>query len=50
MEALAKAVSAQHKSLDVLINNTGVLKTPQTRTPEGLDVRFVVNTLAPYLL
>lgn len=50
VEALAKAVCAQHKSLDVLINNAGVLKTPQTRTPEGLDVRFVVNTLAPYLL
>lgn len=50
VEAMAKAVVAQHKSLDVLINNAGVLKTPQTRTPEGLDVRFVVNTLAPYLL
>lgn len=50
VEALAKAVTAQHKSLDVLINNAGVLKNPHTRTPEGLDVRFVVNTLAPYLL
>ncbi|MDN3638798.1 SDR family NAD(P)-dependent oxidoreductase [Simiduia curdlanivorans] len=47
--ALANAVTAQHKKLDVLINNAGVLKTPITRTSNGLDVRFVVNTLAPYL-
>ena len=36
--------------LDVLINNAGVLKTPATTIQTGLDVRFVVNTLAPYLL
>ncbi len=27
-----------------------MLKTPDTITPDGLDVRFVVNTFAPYLL
>ncbi|WP_260261424.1 SDR family NAD(P)-dependent oxidoreductase [Vibrio intestinalis] len=36
--------------IDVLINNAGVFTTNQTVTPEGLDVRFVVNTVAPYLL
>ena len=36
--------------LDVLINNAGVLKTPQTITAGGYDIRFVVNTIAPYLL
>ena len=50
VEALAKEIMARHNLLDVLINNAGVLKTPQTRTPEGLDVRFAVNTIAPYLL
>lgn len=47
---LAKSVSEKHTALDVLINNAGILKTEQTRTPDGLDIRFAVNTLAPYLL
>ncbi|SHF39256.1 Short-chain dehydrogenase [Ruegeria intermedia] len=48
--ALAEAVRARHDRLDVLINNAGVYKTRQPLTPEGLDVRFVVNTLAPHVL
>lgn len=48
--ALADKIQRGHDRIDVLINNAGVLKTPQARTPEGLDTRFVVNTLAPYLL
>jgi len=34
----------------VLINNAAVLKTSDVVTTDGLDVRFFVNTLAPYLL
>lgn len=48
--ALAEAVAAQHPKLDVLINNAGVFKTANPITPDGLDVRFVVNAIAPYLL
>lgn len=48
--ALADAVAADHPTLDVLINNAGVLKTAQPIAPSGLDVRFVVNTLAPFAL
>ena len=47
---MAQAVTEKHDQLDVLINNAGILKTPQTITADGLDIRFVVNTLAPYLL
>ena len=50
VEALAKAVAEKHASLDVLINNAGVFKAPDPITQDGLDVRFAVNTIAPYLL
>ena len=50
VEALAKAVTDKHETLDVLINNAGVLKISDPITSDGLDARFVVNTLAPYLL
>jgi len=47
---LASGILAKHSELDVLINNAGIFKTEQPITSSGLDVRFVVNTLAPYLL
>jgi NAD(P)-dependent dehydrogenase (short-subunit alcohol dehydrogenase family) len=50
VEALAKAVAEKQAKLDVLINNAGVYSTPGLITPDGLDVRFAVNTIAPYLL
>ena len=50
VEAMAKAVADKHDQLDVLINNAGILKAPTTVTEQGMDIRFVVNTLAPYLL
>ena len=50
VEELAKAVAEKHAKLDVLINNAGVFKTPDPITQDELDVRFAVNTIAPYLL
>jgi len=50
VEALANAVAAGHDKLDVLINNAGIFHTPDVITGDGLDVRFAVNTIAPYLL
>ena len=47
---LAKEVMKNHSSINVLINNAAVLKTSDVVTSDGLDVRFVVNTLALYLL
>lgn len=47
---LAGAVAEDHEKLDVLINNAGVFATSVPTTDAGLDVRFAVNTIAPYLL
>ena len=48
--ALIANVRTQHTSLDVIINNAGVLKLPNPITQDGLDARFVVNTLAPVII
>lgn len=47
---LAEALTQDHDQLDVVINNAGVLRAPDTVTRDGLDVRFAVNTVSPYLL
>ncbi|MEO9527209.1 SDR family NAD(P)-dependent oxidoreductase [Roseibium sp.] len=47
---LADDILARHDHIDVLINNAGVYKTAAPLTGQGLDVRFVVNTVAPYVL
>lgn len=50
VKQLAESIARAHDQLDVIINNAGVLKAPDTVTRDGLDVRFAVNTVAPYLL
>lgn len=50
IHALATAIRAKHEQIDVVINNAGILKAPNTVTKEGLDVRFMVNAIAPYVL
>lgn len=50
VDAFTKAVAEQHTHLDVLINNAGIFRTQESITQEGLDIRFAVNTIAPYLI
>lgn len=50
VNAMAAGLISRYKNIDVLINNAGVLKAPDTSTELGWDLRFMVNTLAPYLL
>ncbi len=47
---LADAVLKNHHTLDVLINNAGIFRTDNNIASNGLDVRFVVNMIAPYVL
>lgn len=50
VENLARAIAGKNQNLDILINNAGVFIVPERDTNNGLDVRFAVNTVAPYLL
>ncbi|MGP4714153.1 MULTISPECIES: SDR family NAD(P)-dependent oxidoreductase [unclassified Psychrobacter] len=47
---MAAEVSDKLPKLDVLINNAGIYTTASPLTKNGLDVRFVVNYLAPHEL
>lgn len=47
---LVSSIENDHKTLDVLINNAGVFVIPEVVSGDGLDARFMVNTIAPYLL
>ena len=50
VKELAQQIEANHQKLDVLINNAGIYKTSIENTKDNLDIRFTVNTIAPYLL
>lgn len=43
-------VAERFGKIDVLINNAGVYRSQNRLTVDELDVRFVVNTIAPYHL
>lgn len=47
---MAAEVNDKLAKLDVLINNAGIYTTASPTTKDGLDVRFVVNYLAPHEL
>ena len=50
VEELGQQINADYSKIDVLINNAGVYHAPTEITDAGLDIRFVVNYLAPYIL
>ncbi|MEM9350538.1 MAG: SDR family NAD(P)-dependent oxidoreductase [Pseudomonadota bacterium] len=50
LDKLASETRALAPNLDILINNAGIYKTPSPILASGHDIRFIVNTLAPYAL
>lgn len=50
VRALAAALRAAHPRLDVLLHNAGVYVTTRQVTPDGHELTFAVNHLAPFLL
>ncbi len=50
VQSLANAIGQRHDTLDVIINNAGVFVAANPVTSDGIDLRFAVNTIAPYLL
>jgi NAD(P)-dependent dehydrogenase (short-subunit alcohol dehydrogenase family) len=50
VEKMAEQINKDMSKIDVLINNAGIFKSPLSCNQKGLDTRFVVNYLAPYLL
>ena len=47
---LAGAFNEQYSRLDVLVNNAGAFFNRRRPTPYGVEMTFVVNHLAPFLL
>ncbi|MBI3183394.1 MAG: SDR family oxidoreductase [Myxococcales bacterium] len=47
---VAREVAGLHPSVHVLLNNAGIYLPKRQLTPEGLEVMFAVNHLAPFVL
>jgi NAD(P)-dependent dehydrogenase (short-subunit alcohol dehydrogenase family) len=47
---LAEEISSRYERLDILINNAGVFERVRNMTPDGVEMTFAVNYLAPFLL
>ena len=50
IQKMIEDLSGKVSKLDILINNAGVFKSNVPTNKDGLDLRFAVNYLAPYLL
>lgn len=50
VKQMAQEIKQDLVKLDVLINNAGVYNSSKSQNNDGLDMRFAVNYLPPYLL
>jgi NAD(P)-dependent dehydrogenase (short-subunit alcohol dehydrogenase family) len=50
VRAAAEQIIATHKSIDLLINNAGVMGIPETKTADGFEMQFGVGHLGHWTL
>lgn len=50
IEYFSKAVQDQFKTVDVLINNAGIMAVPYGKTPAGFEQQIGINHLGHYIL
>ncbi len=50
MRQLALDVQAKAPVLDILINNAGCITTARRESPDGMELQFAVNHVAPFML
>ena len=50
VDQLASALRNETKKIDVLINNAGYLGSEYQKNPDGLEMHFAINVLAPWRL
>jgi len=50
VKQMADEIAQKLSKIDVLINNAGVYNSKKSQNKDGLDMRFVVNYLAPVVL
>lgn len=47
---LAEEFQERYDTLDVLVNNAGLIQSKRTETPDGIETTLAINHLAPFLL
>ena len=50
VRAFAEALSAEHPSIDLLVNNAGIMMTPAGKTADGHELQFGTNHLGHFAL
>lgn len=50
VKACAERILAEHRQIDVLVNNAGVNMTKPIITEDGFETNWAINYLGPYLL
>jgi NAD(P)-dependent dehydrogenase (short-subunit alcohol dehydrogenase family) len=50
VRSFAAAVQAQFAAIDLLINNAGIMATPQQSSPDGFELQFATNHLGHFAL